>query len=515
MQGSPERQAPSAVERGGVSSLEIWFGGTVFVAGLALRLHLALTTWLNPDEALQGLLAEGSLPEALHKALSVTHPPLLLILTNFVLRFSRADLAVRLIPVLAGSLFPVVLSLWLAKVAGKVAAMTALLLLTLAPNLVSVGSQFRSYTLAFLFLAASLLVLEEALLRDRWQWMAVYGVLLCLCVSSDYSTAWFVGGAGVYCLLRLKGSSGAARTAWLAGQLAAAALYGLLYELQVRNLQDSVGQHARSTWLRGAFPRPGTMLTFPFVNTPKPFAYLMSSLPGGTVALALFAIALFWLWTGRTGVPRVKARPLVALLVVPFLLNLAAAYAGLFPYGRSRHTLAIGLFCACGVAVLVQTIPRRAALALLWGALVLTPLWHARAEPDLQNIEAGRSRKALIFECLDYMRGAIPPHSRIFTERATLHVLAWYKSHHQVPLSPTAPGFSESSLGPWTVATRDYDYTTRAAYEDGLQAFRRRFGLAQDEPVWVLDGGWDVVAGSPDPSHPFTKAVGVFQTAPR
>lgn len=495
---------------------EITLAAMVFLAGLALRLRLALITYLNPDEAVQALLALGSWGEALRNSLKVTHPPLIIVVTHAALLISHAELALRLVPVLAGSLFPVLLFLWLRKVAGKTAAMAALLLLTLAPHLVAISAQLRSYTLALLLLSASLAVLEDALDKDRWQLMAVYSLLLWLCILSDYSMAWFVGAAGVYCLLRLKGSSGALKATWVAGQLAAAALYGFLVAIQVRNFRGgSTEQGAVSGWLSGGFPKPGGMLAFPFVNTVKQFAYLMASVPAGVLASVLFAAALFWLWTGRTGIERSKARALAVLIVTPFLLNIAGAYAHLFPYGRSRHTLVIGLFCACGVAIFVETLPRRTAIAVLWGALLLAPLWHAKADEDPQNISADRGKKEMIFECLDYMRDAIPPNTLIFTERETLHVLAYYEIHQGVPLRGTGQ-FMEAALGGrWRVATRDYAYLTRGAYEAGLRAFRQHYGLGDDEPVWVLDGGWDVVSGPADKNRPFTKAVRVFQAGSR
>src|SRR5438477_12914218 len=97
---------------------EITLAGVVFLAGLALRLRLAILTYLNPDEALQALLAEGGWGEALRNSLEVTHPPLIIVVTHAALLVSHAELAVRLVPVLAGSLFPVLLCLWLWKLAG-------------------------------------------------------------------------------------------------------------------------------------------------------------------------------------------------------------------------------------------------------------------------------------------------------------------------------------------------------------------------------------------------------------
>jgi hypothetical protein len=388
------------------------------------------------------------------------------------------------------------------------AAMAALLLLTLAPHLITVSAQLRSYTLALLFLSASLLVLEQALESGRWWMMAVYSILLWLCILSDYSMAWFAGAVGLYALLRLRGSSVRVKATWAAGQLVALLLYGLLFTIQVRT-QEARG--VKDAYLRGAFPNPGEMLVFPFVGTLKQFAYLMASVPIGGLAMVLFAIAVFWLWTGRTGIERSKARALAVLLVLPFLLAIAGAYAHQFPYGRTRHTLVIGLFGATGIAIFLETLPRRAAMALLGGALLLTPLWYWGADQDAQDISADRNRKDLILQCLDYMRAAIPPGAVIFTELETLYVLAYYEGHNELPGGASGQ-FSETLLGGrWRVVTKDYKYVTPDEYRAALGAFRRQYGLGESEPVWVLDGGWDVVSVPPDEKRPFTKAVRVFQ----
>ncbi len=491
---------------------EILFVAVVFTAGLAARLRLATLTYLNPDEAQQALLAFGKWSDTLHDSLTVAHPPLLILLTHAVSLLSRTELALRLGPVLAGSVFPLVLFAWLRGVAGRMAAMAALLLLTLAPHLITVSAQLRSYTIAFLFLSASLLLLEHALENGRWPVMAASSALLWLCILSDYSMAWFAGAAGVYALLRLRGSSVRLWVTWAAGQLVALLLYGLLFLLQVRPL-EVLG--IEDTYLHGAFPSPARMLIFPFAGTLKQFAYLMASVPLGALALVLFAIAIFWLWTGRTGIERSKGRALALLLVVPFLLAMAGAYAQHFPYGRTRHTLVIGIFAAIGIAIFVQTLRPRAAIVVLAGALLLTPLWYWRGNRDLQDISPDRNGKELMHQCLDYMRAAIPPDALIFTERETLYVLAYYEGHRELPKGDYGR-ISETRLGGrWRVVTKDYKYITVDEYKAALANFRRQYGLGDREPVWVLDGGWDIVSVPPDERRPFTKAVRVFQAGSR
>ena len=488
----------------------------VVVAGLALRLRLALLTYLNPDEALHALLAFGTLRETIRNSIGVTHPPLLAVITHFVSRISRTELALRLVPLMAGCLFPLLLFVWLRRLAGSIAAMAVLFLLTLAPNTIILSAQLRSYTLALLFLSASLLVLEEALESGRWRMMALYSVLLWLCIVSDYSVAWFVGAAGVFVLLRFRGSSAPVKATWFAGQLAGLGLYGLLFRFQIRRYRGSnTEREAVTGWLRQAFPQAGHMLVFPFKNTLAQFDYLMPWAPLGGLAFVLFAAAVWLLWSGRAGIERSKARALAVLLVLPFLLGIAGAYAQQFPYGGSRHTIAMGLFGAIGIAIFVGTLPRPAALLLLWGMLLLSPLWLRMRDYD--GIAADRNQKLQILQCLDYMRAHIPPDTLVLAERDTFNVLAYYEGHDKLLEWPGETRyFSEKLLGGrWRIATRDYSYSTEDQYAAALAAFRRQYGLGERDPVWVLDGGWSAVYGPPDEKLPFTRAVRVFQAGAR
>jgi len=493
--------------------VEIALVAAVFAIGLALRLRLAATTYLNPDEALHALISFGTWRDTLGQMLTVTHPPLFILITHLVFLISRTELALRTIPVVAGSLFPVLFSIWLWRVAGKIAGFAALVLLTFAPHLVTISAQLRSYTLAFLFLSASLIVLEEALQRGEWALMAVYSVLLWLSILSDYSMAWFAGAAGVYALLRLRGSSIRMKATWIAGQAVALMLYGVLFVIQVRNLRGGASAaQAVGAWLAGAFPRPGGMFSFPAVNTLKQFAYLMASVPVGAIAALLFAIGVLWLWTGRTRMEPRRARALAALLVIPFLLGIAGAYAHWFPYGRSRHTLVAGLFGAAGIAIFLETLPRRAGTLILAAILLLTPLWYWKAEPDVHDISPDRHQRKAMLECVEYMRASIPPSAVIFSEWETLLMLLYYEGHNQVPERREAgQGFFEITLGGrWRAAERDYSYSTAQELQAALAAFRRQYGLTEHEPVWVIDGGWDR-ATPEDPRLPFSKAIHVFQ----
>ena len=489
----------------------------VFLSGLALRLRLSLITYFNPDEALHAIWSfggsRGDWSQTWLYALTDTHPPLLTLITHVVAMFSRTEFALRMVPVLAGSLFPLLLFVWLRRVAGTNAGMAAMFLLTMAPHMISISAQLRTYTLACLFLAASLVALEHAIDSGRVETMWVFDFLLTACIWADYSSMWFVAAGGVYALLRLRGSSTRMKITWAAGQAMALGTYGVLFVVHMRSLIGTgVRSSAVASWLQNEFPNQRTWLSFPFTNTFQHFDYLMGSRRLAVVAVALFAAAVTLLWIGRIGPRRENGRALALLVTIPFLLLMAAAYAKLFPYGGTRHTMLIGVFIAIGIALLVGSWRSGAATVALWGALLLSPVWLWISSEDLGDIPASRNRRVMMLQCLDYMRASIPAGALILTENETMLELAYYEGD-PLPVSPTGR-FTEARLaGRWRVATREYQFVDKADYEAAMTALRAQYGVPKPAPMWVLDGGWTTVAEPPsDQAHPFLQAVSVFHS---
>lgn len=488
---------------------QIVFAAVVVAAGLALKFRLAVITYLNPDEAYHVLMTFHGWRATLREAWGDAHPPLLALITHAVSRVSRGEVAMRLAPILAGSCFPVLMCIWLRRVSGTLAGLTALFLLTLSPNLIALGAEVRSYTLAAAFVAASLVAFEQALDGRSWRAMALFSALLWGAILSDYSVLPFAGAAGIYALMRLGGAPRDVKITWAAGQCAALGLLAFLYKAQIQGYVSDAAAGASSTWLLTDFPHGATTLTFPLVNTAKLFAYMLSSNAAGVVGVAAFAAVVACLWTGRAGIERGKSRSLAILLVAPLVLGIAGAYARHFPYGKTRHAMVIGVIGVAAIAILFGSFPRRIAIATLWIALLLTPVWVWKTEPA-QQITSDRNRKKQILECLNYMRAAIPPNVPVLADYETLLVLAYYEGADAFAFSSDV--LTEETLGGrWRVVTRGFHFAWREEYEQELAEFRNQYGFGANEPVWVLDGGFTVVTGPPDESRPFTKAVRIFQ----
>ncbi|HEX3744663.1 MAG TPA: glycosyltransferase family 39 protein [Bryobacteraceae bacterium] len=496
---------------------EILFAGMVLALGLAIRLWLASVDYLNPDEIDIVLCALGSFSAMLHKSLTITHPPMLETISWVLCKFTRSELALRMAPLLAGSLAPLLLCLWMRRLAGSVAAGVVLVLMTFSPGTIALSVEMRPYTLALFFVAASLLVLDYALESGRWQTMAFYSAVLWLCILADYSTAWFVGAAGVYVLLRWRGLPMRSRSVWAVGQLFALLLYGAIFVIHASLYPDNNAMISDAIygWLRVGFPQAGEKLVFPLTHTLGQLEFLLAAAPASWIGMAVFAVAIWLLWTGRTHVESGKARALAVLLALPFPLCLAAAYIHQFPYGPTRHTIMLGMLAASGLAIAIATLPKRTGLRLVWGMLLVAPLWSFA--PGGDDIPRASHKKWQVVQCLDYMRANLPPGTLIFSQRQVISMLAYYSGFEQdMPWSVSRDHFSEVLLaGTWRVATRDYIYNTPQEFAAAMAAFRQEYGLTRGEPIWVLDGGWSVVAGPPDAKLPFTTGVRLLQDGNR
>jgi hypothetical protein len=406
-----------------------------------------------------------------------------------------------------------VVAVWLRRVVGKFAGMAALFVLTFSPHLVYLSAQVRSYTLELLLVSASLLALDAAIDAGSWRRMVWFDVLLLASVFTEFGVAWFVGAVGIYALMRLRGSPRAVKIAWAAGQAILLVLYAALFITYIRYVPASpTAEVPRATYLSQGFPHRGGMLTFPWTHTLKQSEYLLDSTTLGAFGSAMFAIAVFLLWTGRTRVPRERARALVLLFTVPFVLGMMGAYARVHPYSRSRHTLVIGLFVACGIGIFVESLPRRARLAMLLAPPLMAAVWLRFPDGDQGNLPAGRNRKSQMLQCIAYMHEVIPAGALIITDRETLQLLIYYQGGPW-PLPRPLGKFVEVPLGGrWRVAWNSYQFGNTAKYRAALAAFRVQYGIPDPQPVWVLDGGWSAVAGPVDPQRPFTRAMRIFQT---
>src|SRR5207247_2666951 len=107
-------------------------------------------------------------------------------------------------------------------------------------------------------------------------------------------------------------------------------------------------------------PHRDNPLLFIFARTGGVFQFLFGQLAVGDVMFPLFIAGIVLLITSKPDPtkPRITFRPLGFLLVIPFLIKCAAALAGIYPYGGTRHSVFLAMFAIPAIGVSIAKITR-------------------------------------------------------------------------------------------------------------------------------------------------------------
>jgi 4-amino-4-deoxy-L-arabinose transferase-like glycosyltransferase len=431
-----------------------WSVSLLLLAGFLLRLHLAWLTFLNPDEALHYFLShQPSLRLAYQASLTTAHPPLMILFLHFWSQLGSSEFFLRLPFVLAGTLFCWVMFLWVGKVASEKAAWFALVLFLFTPSLISLSAEIRQYSFLLLFCAGSLYSLERALAENSAKWMALSAAALYLALLTHYSALIFAAADGIYALSRLLRTKPPMRVAaaWIAGQAGALAICTFLFESQVSRLrQIGIPSEIAATWLRGSIFQHGEdhIPAFVWTKTLRLFRYFFSQGTIGLLGFGLFVFAIVMLLRSEN---RADSKPfrrkLAILLAVPFLITLALAIAGIYPYGGTRHDVLLALFAIPGIAIGLDRLPvihhhptaaARFVKPLLLGAAML--ICNLFPSPSGPYIRPGNQRRELMLQAIGYLR-SLPPNSILLTDAQGSMVLNYYLCDEgmAMPFAPEQP----------------------------------------------------------------------------
>lgn len=482
----------------------------IVLAGSYWRLHQAASFYLNPDEAWSYVVASQQDWHGLwgfyQNAVTVAHPPLFIFILRGILHFGNSELMLRSVSILAGSLFPWFVMLWVRRISGNAAGLCALLLLTFSPTLIGLGTEVRTYALAFLFVSASLAALQRALDNGSVLWMVWFHLCLYLAILTDYSIVWFVGAAGVYALLSLwsRPARRDVRVAWTVGQAGAVGLYLFLLATAALRSHYVVSED----WLRSAFPQAGEHLAiFAIKGFLRQFKYLMGSTYLFPFAAAAFLLGVYALWKKRSTLQ-------IVLLILPFCLACAGAMLGVFPYGTSRHTAFLGILIAAGAAQGVSTLTRARMLPVLMAAVFLIPIWIATALGDEMAIPESRHRLLWMRDAVQFLRTNAAPGSVVVTDRGTDLMLAYYLGSSDYDASSIAPFLVRESGGFRIVSVRSFQFRDDKKLREAVSGAEQVFRL--EGPVWVAAGGFDILVETPPSAvQPFSHAITIFRSSSR
>ena len=472
------------------------------VSGFVWRLWLAHATFFNTDEAWHFFLAnQGSAGQAYKASLTISHPPLLILILHFWRVLGTSELVLRLPAVLAGTIFCWIFYKWLCLVAGRATAWAGLILAAFLAPMIATSADVRQNPLLLMFAAGTIYFFDRALADDSAPEMAGSSVCLYLAMLSHYSAFFVAGALGVYAIVRMLWQRPSSRVMliWVAGQVGGVALAGLLYKTHLGRLGSILNQALLpQQYLSTSYFHKGTdhLLPYLYRGTFGIFRFFVGQTQIGQVAAILFVAGLIFLFASRDSESDSrKPRALGILLLLPFVLNWLAAAEGLYPYGRMRQCMFLGIFGLAGMSICLARIANKRALVaaiLAVGIVVLSHVFGTLQDRDA--IPLAEQRREHMDQALHFIRTEVSPNDVIFTDQATSYQLRHYLCDQKPVSMEVSPGGLESfrceAFRVVFTGPNDGALTAQSLDARWHDSDRRPDLNSTAEHVWVVQGGW-------------------------
>jgi Dolichyl-phosphate-mannose-protein mannosyltransferase len=470
--------------------------------GFVLRVREAWGTFLTPDEALHFFIANRASLGAVYRAsLTQAHPPLLFFVLYGLRSFGNSEFILRLPSILAGTLFCWIFFKWLARILGPAVGIIGLVSAALLPPMVSLTAQVRQYGLLLVFLISGVWFLERALGENSPRLMLASALCLWLAMLSHYSTFLFIAVIGVYALLRMWWNGTSIRTvfAWVAGEVVALALAVFLFVTHISKIKGTtMAEQAFDGWLRKSYFHPGdNPLTFFVTRSFSLFQYIFGQLVIGDIVAVLFVAGIVLLLRNRAQLLRRGAERygVAVLLILPFVLNYAAALLDFYPYGGTRHCVFLAIFAIAGVSICVVSIARQNVVQGIVISLAIVALcWLFRTNHAPYIARADQNRVHMQ-DAISFVREQMPTSDSILVDYESGLELGHYLcAQKAISYDTTIPGFLifHCAGHPVISTVPDVWAFTPPVFLNQWANLVGSGYLKPGEAVWVVQAGWMV-----------------------
>ena len=483
------------------SARENRFAGLVLLLAFFLRLWKASGTFLNLDEAMHFLAAnKSSLAEAYRTSLTLAHPPLLILFLHVWRKLGTSELFLRLPSVIAGTIFCWIFFRWLTRLLGPTVSWIGFILAGLLPVFIELSAEVRQYPLLLCFMMAAACMLELALSENSAGKMVGFFFFLYLAMLTHFSSILFAGSVGAYSLWRLVIDRPSRRVVaiWIAGQAGALGLLGFLWFVQISKLKTGAAAQHMQALLANSYFHGGKdhLVGFIFARTFGVLQYTFGQLAVGDIAGLLFIAGVLLLLIGKEGPGRKSPSPvqLGVFLLLPFVINAAAAIVDLYPYGGTRHSAFLIPFAVSAVSL---TIARMSSWRLAPGvgiAVLIVAVCQLFGAPHRPYMRREGQRRSNMTQAMDAIRQRVSPDDVIFVDFQTSFLLRFYLCPEIsfTGLPPAAfrafscGGHRVISLGPET------NVLTANLFPRRWDEMVRAYTLKPGQTVWIFQAGWDI-----------------------
>ncbi len=399
---------------------------------------------------------------------------------------------------------------------GRAPGWMALMFASFLSPLIALSSEVRQYALLLAFMSAAMWLLEQAFTEESaGEMLLAYGFVL-LALLTHYSAFLFATALGVYSFFRgmEKKYPAGLKMAWGAGQVSVLAMGDFLYRTHLSALHSGASITSQD-WLYNSLYHRGqqNLVLFVFARTFGVFQFVFGQLAVGDIAGLLFVIGVVYLVRSSEGLnafasrgsraeatsfPRTRIATwiLAVLLTLPFLLTCAAAIAGVYPYGGTRHSAFLIPFAIAGVSLgltwaLKQNMTR--GLTVVLAIVAASAVFGSPHRPYMTRQDQSLANMSL---AMTYLQQNVPPEDVILTDYQTSLLLGHYLCQQQpVTFDHSIPGFLVFHCGGHRILSTGPQvsiFTAESFLHGESWSVTPKLDMKPGDRFWIVQAGWDI-----------------------